>query len=204
VIDPSSSSPVIAPDGSVLYGAYTRYNSARGHLFRFSADGGFLGSYDFGWDSTPAIAAGDSSRSWAVVVKDNHYDVGSYCGNPRLCPPGQEAYRITRLSPSLGSEWQFTHTNRESCTRMADGRLSCVQDRPYGSEWCINAPAVDRHGAVYALNEDGNLYVIGPGGEERGRLFLERAIGAAYTPVAVDHAGRIYAQNYGRLFVIGL
>src|SRR5260370_59228 len=36
VDDVASSSPVVAPDGSILFGAYTRYNKARGHLFQFS------------------------------------------------------------------------------------------------------------------------------------------------------------------------
>src|SRR5439155_1658439 len=39
VIDQSSSSPTVAPDGSVLYGAYSRYNFARGHMFKFSSTG---------------------------------------------------------------------------------------------------------------------------------------------------------------------
>src|SRR5215471_9713738 len=39
VIDQSSSSPTVAPDGSVLYGSYSRYNFARGHLWKFSPTG---------------------------------------------------------------------------------------------------------------------------------------------------------------------
>src|SRR5437868_1972789 len=53
VTDQSSSSPTVLPDGSVLYGATTAYNGARGHLFKFDATGSFQGAYSFGWDSTP-------------------------------------------------------------------------------------------------------------------------------------------------------
>src|SRR4029450_12572256 len=44
VLDDSSSTPTVAPDGSVLYGAYTRYNYSQGHLMRFSAAGDYLGA----------------------------------------------------------------------------------------------------------------------------------------------------------------
>ena len=35
--------------------ARRRYNYARGHLFKFNAQGGVLATYDFGWDITPAV-----------------------------------------------------------------------------------------------------------------------------------------------------
>src|SRR5262249_55699736 len=53
VIDDASSSPVVAPDGSILYGAYSRYNYNQGHMMHFAADGSFLAAYRFGWDTTP-------------------------------------------------------------------------------------------------------------------------------------------------------
>src|SRR5438034_540689 len=78
VLDDSTSSPVVAPDGSVFYGSYSRYNYAQGHLLRFSSTGQFLNSYIFGWDDTPAIRTHGSTYS--IVTKDNHYGgVGSYC-----------------------------------------------------------------------------------------------------------------------------
>src|SRR5262249_41885491 len=55
VIAQTSSSPTVAPDGSVLYGSYSRYNFARGHLWKFSPTGQLSATFDFGWDSTPAI-----------------------------------------------------------------------------------------------------------------------------------------------------
>src|SRR5262249_13735446 len=72
VDDNSSSSPVVLPNGAVLYGALTGYNDARGHLLRFTFDGRFTGSYDFGWDTTPAVH-GDT-----IIIKDNHYGPGPY------------------------------------------------------------------------------------------------------------------------------
>lgn len=202
VIDQSTSSPTVTPDGGVLYGAYTLYNFARGHLFRFSASGQFIAAYDFGWDTTPAIYThGDT---FSVVLKDNHYDTSSYCSDPNFCPvapPGP--YYITQLNASLVPEWKFQNTNTQSCQRNPDGTLSCVSDHPNGFEWCINAPAIDKIGNVYANSEDGNLYVIRQGGVSIANLFMKLAIGAAYTPLSLGPDGKIYTQNDGHLFVLG-
>jgi hypothetical protein len=217
VIDQSSSSPVVAPDGSVLYGSYTRYNYARGHLFRFSATGQFLAAYDFGWDSTPAILSrgeseDDGTARFSVVIKDNHYDAGSYCNDPTLCPAAPRGpYYITQLKGSnLTPEWQFQGTERRTCTRDASGQVTCVDrgDHVNGFEWCINAPAIDADGVVYANSEDGNLYSIPQGHQGvftawKQRLFLNQAIGAAYTPLSLAPDGKIYTENDGHLFVVG-
>ena len=202
VIDSASSSPVVAPDGSVLYGAYTAYNYQRGHLFHFSANGDFLNSYNFGWDTTPAVYAHDGTYS--VILKDNHYETGSYCGDPRFCPVGAPGpYLITQLDAALKPEWTFQNSNTRSCARRTDGSLTCVSDHPGGFEWCVNAAAVDVNGSVYANSEDGNLYVIGQGGTLRSQLFLNLALGAAYTPISIGPDGKIYAQNDGHLLVVG-
>jgi hypothetical protein len=202
VIDNGSASPVVAPDGSILFGAYTRYNYARGHLFQFSAQGNFLAAYDFGWDTTPAVYSHDGTYS--VILKDNHYDVGTYCDDASACPtapPGP--YLITQLDSNLRMEWSWQNTNTMSCSRASDGSLACASDHPGGFEWCVNAPAADASGAVYANSEDGNLYVIGQGGALRANLFLDLALGAAYTPISIGADGLIYAQNAGHLFVLG-
>ncbi len=217
VIDPSTSSPTVAPDGSVLYGGYTRYNIARGHLFEFSSAGEFQAAFDFGWDSTPAIFSHDGTYS--VVIKDNHYDeeAGFYC-NPSAVPVSQVVcaftgvpagpFYITQLNANLIPEWKFQSTETRSCSRNPDGTLSCVSDHPNGFEWCINAPAIDRSGVVYANSEDGNIYALQQGNSgvfttPKQRLFLNLALGAAYTPLSIGPDGLIYTENDGRLFAVG-
>ena len=157
VVDQSTASPVVAPDGSILYGAYTRYNYARGHLFRFSPEGSFLGTYDFGWDITPAVYEHDGT--WSVILKDNHYDGGSYCAVPGQCGTGEAHYNLTSLGPDLGPEWTYENTNNQACERQSDGSLSC-QETNEKFEWCVNMVAVDGDGVIYANSEDGNLYAV--------------------------------------------
>lgn len=202
VSDQATSSPVALPDGSVIYGAYTRYNWSRGHLMRFDATGAFLAAYHFGWDVTPAVRPGAGGR-WSVITKDNHYEVGSYCNDSIRCPPEAGRYDIVSLDPSLVPEWTFTNSNTESCARQTDGSIVCVSDHPDGFEWCVNQPAVDGNGVVYANSEDGYLYAIGTDGRLVDRIFLNLAIGAAYTPLSIGSDGILYTQNDGHLFAVG-
>lgn len=202
VSDASTSSPVVLPDGSVLYGAYTRYNFGRGHLFRFDAHGQPLATSDFGWDITPAVRRHDGTFS--IVLKDNHYPAGSYCDDPDRCPAEPARYDLTSLDPGLQREWSFTNTNAQTCARQSDGTVACQPADGAGFEWCVNQPAVDVDGVTLANSEDGSLYAIGPDGRLRQSLFLSLALGAAYTPVSVGPEGRIYAQNNGHLLAVGV
>lgn len=212
ILDDASSSITVAPDGSLLYGSFTFYDFERGHLLKFDASGQFHGAYSFGWDSTPAIYRHDGTYS--VVIKDNEYgggpQFGSYCDVDAFCPPRQNGpFFITQLDPNLNIEWKFQNTNNQLCTRQSDGSISCVPNSSgtqwpnVGFEWCINAPVVDVNGVVYANSEDGNLYAINQGGTLKANIFLDQALGAAYTPLAIGPDGRIYTQNRGILFVIG-
>jgi hypothetical protein len=212
VIDDNTASPVVAPDGSIFYGAFTRFNWDQGHIMKFSPSGQFLAAYRFGWDDTPAIYAHDGT--YDVITKDNQYgdDLGSYCNDPAWCPSDDrtandpaypEAYFITRLDPNLQIINRWQNLNPLSCTRDASGNVSCVSDHPRGFEFCVNAPAVDANGNVYNNSEDGNLYVVRPDGTLREHLFLQLAVGAAYTPLAIGPDGKIYTQNAGHLFVVG-
>jgi len=211
VLDDSSASPTVAPDGSVFYGAYSRYNYAQGHLMQFSASGAYLGAYRFGWDLTAGIVS--HGGTYSVVIKDNQYgEVGSYCDVEAVCPSDRtiansagypEAYFITQLNHNLNVEWRFQNTNTFSCTRQPDGSITCVSDHPVGFEWCVNATAIDANGVVYANSEDGNLFAINPDGTLKQKIFQQLALGAAYTPASIGLDGKIYSQNAGHLFVAG-
>src|SRR3984893_2777025 len=190
ISDKSSSTPVALPDGGVLIGAETTYNGDRGHTFKFDRDGIPAGTFDFGWDSTPAVYAhGDT---YSIILKDNHYVTHG-------------PFSITQLDANMHVEWTYRNTPTQTCARQPDGTVQCADkcDHPNGFEWCVNAPAVDSNGTVYVTSEDGNFYAIGQGGVERARVFLNLALAAAYTPLSIDPAGRIYAMNNGQLTALG-
>src|SRR5262249_40918070 len=159
------------------------------------AQGSFAAAYNFGWDSTPAVYPHDGTYS--IVIKDNHYDAGNYCepvaGGSKskiVCVDAPKGpFYITQLDPNMNVEWQFQNTSRDATHND-------------GFEWCINAPAVDHLGNVYANSEDGNLYVIQQGGALLGRIFLNQALGAAYTPLSLGPDGKIYTENDGILFSV--
>src|SRR5213078_260427 len=218
VVDDESSTPVIATDGSIVFGAYARYTYNQGHMMRFSSTGDYLGGYFFGWDVTPGIYAHDGTFS--IVTKDNHYgETGSYCNNETICPSDEsgraypEEYFITQLSPTIRAdafadrgdkvmtvEWQFKGTNHDSCSRDANGNITCVTGtNPNGFEWCVNAFVIDAQGNAYANSEDGWLYkiqqgdivTVAPGCGTTtfgcgGKIFQQLALGAAYTPTSID------------------
>jgi len=189
VDDISSSTPVALPDGGVLYGAMDGYNFGRGHLVKLDQNGNFASSYTFGWDTTPAVYEHD--HTYSIVMKDNHYNAGTFF--------------ITQLSKDLEVEWQFQNTSTQACARQPDGTLECTDAEAgaTGFEWCVNAPAVDTQGNVYVNAEDGYVYKIGQGGVLKTQTFLNQALGAAYTPISLDPAGRVYALNNGELTVLG-
>jgi hypothetical protein len=187
--DHASAAPVVTPDGSILLGANDAYNYGRGHLLKFSPQGQFVGSYSFGWDSTPSIFP--NNGSYSVVLKDNHYNNGSYCNDPTWCPKAPKGpYYVTQLDPNLNIQWQFK-----------DPTVS--RSHPDGYEWCVNDAAVDANGVVYADNEDGHLYVIPQGASGVQSIMLEKSEDAGYTPVSMGPDGMIYALNAGHLVAVG-
>jgi BACON domain-containing protein len=195
VIDQASSSPTVLPDASVVFGSLDNYNFSRGHLFRFDSLGNYVGAYGFGWDSTPGVWAHDNTFS--VVIKDNHYPSTSYCNSdsPVCASTPAGPYYITQLDANFNIQWQFQSTTMDT-------------NHPNGFEWCINMPAIDMLGNVYVNSEDGNVYELPQSNSgiftaPTGKMFLNSAIGAAYTPISIGPDGKLYTQNNGQLFVVG-
>jgi hypothetical protein len=204
ILDQTSSSPTALPDGSVLFPASGGYGA--GHLFKFDANGNFLTSYAWGFDATAAVWTHDNTYS--IVIKDDFHNP-AYCGfvNP-LCQSLPPKFFMTQLNANLLPEWQFQNIDTKTCTRQADGSLSCTSDHPNGFEWCVNAPAIDMNGTVYANSEDGYLYAIPQGTsgvftQPREKFFLQQSLAAAYTPLSMGPDGKIYAENAGHMFVVG-
>lgn len=186
VTDLSTASPVVLPDTTILYGAFTSYNDSEGHLMHFTAAGAYLGAYPFGWDTTPAVW--QHNGTFSIVTKHNTY------GFDLRPDPGEF---VVQLDPNLTKQWEYRNPSKLVCFED-----ECDQEEA-GFEWCVNATAIDANGTVYANAEDGILYAIGQGGVLLDKLTLAGPRGAAYTPLAIDAQGRVYAQTGGHLFAAG-
>lgn len=195
IADEASSSPTVLPDGSVVFGVTDNYNFSRGHLLHFDALGNYVNAFTFGWDSTPGAYPHDGTYS--IVIKDNHYPGAAYCSfsNPvcEALPDGP--YYISQVDPNMNIEWSFQSTTIDA-------------DHPNGYEWCINMPAIDQAANVYVNSEDGNIYELPQGNHgvftvPTGKMFLNLALGAAYTPLSIGMDGKLYTQNNGQMFVVG-
>src|SRR5262249_2188619 len=157
-----------------------------GHLMHFDAQGNYLNAFTFGWDSTPGVYLHDDTFS--IVIKDNHYSASAYCnfGSSPVCAissPGP--FNITQIDPNMSIEWALQSTTSDA-------------EQPNGYEWCINMPAVDQDGNVYVNSEDGNIYELSQGvSGPTGKIFLDKAVGAAYTPLSIGADGMLYTQNNG-------
>ena len=193
VSDQASSVPVALPDGAVIYGSFTGYNTARGHLIKVSPTGTLMGTFDFGWDVTPAVWI--RTNTYSIITKDNHYFSWT--------DSSEGPFKISQLDRDLKIEWSYTSTQHQSCVSQSDGGLDCVTDHPDGFEWCINAPAVAPDGTVYGNSEDGRVYSIRQGGTLNQQRFLLQSLEAAYTPITVDSQGRVYSLNGGVMTVVG-
>jgi hypothetical protein len=167
IIDLSSATPVVLPDGNLLFGVLAS-DTSRGYMLKFSSLGQYLTSFDFGWDDTPAVYV--HNGTYSVITKNNYYSTSG-------------PYYITQLNADLVPEWSYQSTDN--------------------FEWCVNAPAVDGNGTVYADSEDGSLFAIKQGGKLKGQIFLQAAVGAAYTPASIGRDGKIYTLNNGDMFVVG-
>jgi len=195
ISDQASSSPTVLPDGSVVFGISDNYNFSRGHLLHFDAQGNYLNAFTFGWDSTPGVYA--HGGSYSIVIKDNHYPGAAYCtfkNNPVCAKLPAGPYYISQVDPNMNIEWSFQSTGDAS--------------HPNGYEWCINMPALDQAGNVYVNSEDGNIYELPQGNSgvfstPTGKMFLDLALGAAYTPLSIGEDGKLYTQNNGQMFVVG-
>ena len=194
-VDVASSSPTVAPDGSILFAALTDYN-VLGHLLHFDAQGNYLNAYSWGWDTTPGVYVHD--QTYSVVIKENRGGtLPAYCyfNNPVCTPLPSGGLLISQLDANLNLEWSFKNTTIDAA-------------HPFGYEWCVNAPVIDQNGIVYVTSEDGNVYSLPQGHSgvfttPKQKIFLKEALGAAYTPLSIGEDGKLYTQNDGHLFVVG-
>lgn len=209
ILDLSTASPMVAPDGDVYLGVFGNPgNGSRGFLLRFTGDlavqktpGGF------GWDYTPAIVPAGmvpsytGSSSYLLFAKYNNY----------AYQDGDGVNRIAILDPNATQTDPHTSAPglvemREVLTVIGPTRDDENPAIPLAvREWCINAPAIDSaHQSVLVPSEDGHIYRWNLADNSLTEtLPLSNGVGQPYVPTVIGPDGTIYTLNGGTLFALG-
>jgi Bacterial Ig-like domain (group 3) len=217
ILDQSTASPMVAPDGSVFYGVFGNpSNGSRGFLLHFSAN---LGTEytpgAFGWDDTASIVPTSMVPSYhgtspyLIFSKYNNYvaaEVGSSGGNgvnevaildPFATEPdpnndGDSSLQVmqqvlTMPGPTPDTEW------------VNQGYPNARR------EWCIDDTAVDpATQSVFVNSEDGMVYRWNLATNTLTQaVMVGMGVGEPYTPTLVGPDGTVYAINGGSIFALG-
>jgi hypothetical protein len=215
LLDDSTSSPMVGPDGDVYYGIFGNpSNGSRGFLAHFSADLSQTKTFGgFGWDSTPVVVPASmvpmytGSSSYLLFEKYNNYvsqevsDGGDGVNQIALLDPND-----TMVDPHSSSNGLLVMNAVMSIpgpTRdleFTGGQANAVR------EWCINTALVDP--ATYSIvapSEDGKLYRWDLSTCSFTQAVTINPTGAseAYVPTLEGPDGTVYTIESGTLFAVG-
>jgi hypothetical protein len=208
ILDNSTASPVVGPDGDVFFGVYG--NFGHGYGLHFSPDlSTQMPPAAFGWDNTLAIVPTNmiptysGTSTYLLFSKYNNY--AGKTGNGVNCMALLDPH-ATQLDPHPSPN--PTIEMREVLTV-----IGCTPDSEYQSatypiavrEWCINTAAVNpATQSVFAPSEDGRLYRWNLALNSLTEVItLGTGLGAPYVPTVVGPDGIIYTLNGGKLFSLG-
>jgi len=221
VIDVSSASPMVAPDGSVFFGVFgSNYNGSRGFLLHFA--GNLATEYTpgaFGWDDTASIIPTSmvpsytGTSSYLILSKYNNYanaEVGEpYGGNgvdqiAILDPyatqpdPNYDPQPNGQVMPVMKEIMTYASPSPD-LNNVNGGDPNAVR------EWCTNGTAVDpATDSVFVNNEDGYTYEWNLGtGTITNAVEITLGYGVPYTPTALSPNGEAFSDNGGTLFALG-
>jgi uncharacterized repeat protein (TIGR01451 family) len=209
VLDASSASPTVGPDGDVYYGAFESScctNDDRGWLLHFDSTLTHAKTPGlFGWDTTPSVvpaslvASYTGLSSYLLFTKYNNYN--------GIGPGGNGHNKVAVLDPNNTETDAVTGASVMQEVIAILGPTLSPPGNSNGSvrEWCINSGAIDPFsGSAMANSEDGTIYRWSfATNSPVQQVTLTAGVGEAYTPTAIGADGTAYAINDGNLFAIG-
>jgi hypothetical protein len=213
VLDDSTASPTVGPDGDVYFGVMGNpFNGSRGWLLHFNSDLTVEKTPGaFGWDDTVAIVpksmvpSYQGASPYLLFSKYNNYAATS--------DGGDGVNKIAILDPNATQVEAHASSNgllvmKEVMTIAGPTPDTDLRNQGFPNavrEWCINAAAVDpATDSVLANSEDGKLYRWDlVHNRFSGSLTLTSGIAEAYTPTMIGADGTIYAINDAVLFAVG-
>jgi hypothetical protein len=215
LLDDSTASPMVGPDGDVFYGVFGNpYNGSRGFLSHFDSTLTQTKTFGgFGWDSTPSLVPASmvptytGTSSYLLFEKYNNYsafEVGD---------GGDAVNQIAILDPN--DTMPEPHDSSNGLLVMnavmtmpgptPDTGFTGVQPNAV-REWCINSALVDpaTH-SVLMPSEDGNLYRwdLTTSSFTQAVTVNPNGIGEAYVPTLEGPDGTVYTIENARLFAVG-
>jgi hypothetical protein len=209
LIDESSASPTVGPDGDVYYGVLENPfpdHADRGWLLHFNSTLSIMKTPgSFGWDDTvsvvPAALVGGytGTSSYLLMTKYNNY-INWADGENRIAILDPNATQTDEYCPSYYCVTPQI-VMKEVITQL--GPTAAPAGGVY--EWCINSSAVDAHTrSVFAGSEDGHFYRWDLKNNTLSQsLMLNAPQGEAYTPSVVGPNGTVYSINNATLYAIG-
>jgi hypothetical protein len=217
LLDVSTASPMVAPDGTVFYGIFANpYNGSRGFMLHFSAD---LGTEytpgAFGWDDTASIVPATmvpsyhGTSSYLIFTKYNDYVAGEVGGSG---DPGVNKVAVldpyaSQPDPNNDGDPNLLVMN-EVLTMPGPTPDTYWVNQGYPNarrEWCINDTVVDpATKSVLVNSEDGYVYRWSMvTGTLTQAVQLTPGVGEPYVPTLIAPDGTLIAINGGTLFAIG-
>ncbi len=230
LIDESTASPMVAPDGTVFQGVFGNpYNGSRGYLLHFSGD--LSTEYTpgaFGWDDTPSIIPTSmvpsytGTSSYLILSKYNNYSNADF-GGPNSGDYGDNGVNEIAVldpyssvpdpnydpnNPNPGypnPNFNVMATVEAFTSPSPDVPAVQAGDPDAVREWCTNGTVVDpATDSVFMNNEDGYTYEWNLGTNTvTDAVEVTSGIGVPYTPTAIAPNGEIFSDNGGELFAEG-
>jgi uncharacterized repeat protein (TIGR01451 family) len=214
MIDDSTASPMVGPDGDVYFGILGNpFNGSRGFMLHFSSDltvehppGGF------GWDNTAAIVPATmvpsytGTSSYLLFTKYNNYaNAGgdSADGVNRIAVLDPNATQVDAHSSSNGMLIMREVLTMIGPTADAENRSPSL---PLAvREWCINTAAVNpATNSVFTPSEDGRIYRWNLASESLTEwVMLGPGIGEPYVPTVIGPDGAVFTLNGGTMWALG-
>jgi len=208
MLDDSSASPTVGPDGDVYYGVLENpfpNHDDRGWLLHFDSTLAIQKTPgSFGWDDTVSVVPTSAVPSYTgaspyllMTKYNNYYGIGPY---------GDGHNRIAIVDPDA------TQTDEYSTATVMKEILTILDPnqfpgQPAGSvyEWCINSAVVDPASqSVIANSEDGHVYRWDLATNALAEVLkLNPPEPEAYTSTVIGPDGTVYATNDAKLYAIG-